>query len=72
MNRSERRKRKKNPFRNLPQRIKKQRENMAVVIVTAAIATLAEDFGFTPDQLQKFEERMRERSAEFAKPKGGD
>ncbi|SEA53639.1 hypothetical protein SAMN05421743_105211 [Thalassobacillus cyri] len=68
MNRAERRRQereqKKKPFSNfedLPRFAQQHQENMAAVLVTSAIQTLAEDFDFNAEELSDFNEGLQQR-----------
>jgi hypothetical protein len=54
-----------NRFRDMPKFVKQHQQNMAAILVTAALTVLAEDFQFTPEQLSKFNEKYQKKAIEM-------
>ncbi len=73
MNRSERRQKDRmekgdlNRLGDLPTYIQKHQNNMATILVTSALSVLAEDFSFTPDQLNHFNEKLQQKAMAMTK-----
>jgi hypothetical protein len=53
---------------NLPKFVQRQQENMATILVTSALTVLAEDFQFTPEQLNTFNEKLQQKAMSMTKP----
>jgi hypothetical protein len=76
MNRAERRRadrmESKGPNRlsDLPKFAQQHQQNMATILVTSALTVLAEDFRFTPEQLNTFNDKLQQKAMSMTKPEG--
>ncbi|MBO0962350.1 hypothetical protein J1P26_21845 [Neobacillus sp. MM2021_6] len=48
-----------NRLSDLPKYVQNHQQNMAAILVTSALTVLAEDFHFTPEQLNEFNEKLQ-------------
>lgn len=68
MNRSERRQANRiakdgpNRLSDMPKLVQQHQHNMAAILVTSALTVLAEDFHFTPEQLNDFNESLQKKA----------
>lgn len=68
MNRAERRRanrmERNGPIRleDMPNMVQQHQKNMAQIIVTSALVVLAEDFNFSEEQLEQFNEKVQKKA----------
>lgn len=71
MNRTERRredrmeKKGSNRLKDMPSFVQQHQQNMAAIFVTSALTVLADEFEFSPEQLDKFNEKFQKKAMEM-------